>query len=107
MSHIAPYKNESLKTFEKIHPYNIYETNKVYKESGNRFFYYINSKGYLHALKPEKAKFNGKLIYCIIDYRLNADNTLTETDRQFCYEIESFKARLEELENKAKEGIAK
>ena len=52
---------------------------------------------------PEKEKFNDKLIYCIIDYRLNADNTLTETDRQFCYNIESFKARIEALESKANE----
>lgn len=57
-----------------------YIPNKVYKSAEGEFYFYINTKGYYHILKPCCIKYNGEFShYEIKNLLLTKDNTLKET----------------------------
>lgn len=58
-----------------------YYTNKYYPVNGAKnTYFYFNTKGYLHIIRPCKVKFNGRFShYEISDVLLTADNMLKET----------------------------
>ena len=74
------YTGEALKTFERIHTGRSYYPGKPYR-SPEGLIYYINKAGFLHAYKASKSSTPDKAltVYRLIDYRLNTDNTLTES----------------------------
>ena len=77
---IGVYSGESLKTMEKIMD-NVrsYYPNQTYKNNQYNIYWFINSKGYLHVLRPSNVTMNGKIIgYAIHDYMLTKDNMLQD-----------------------------
>ena len=76
MGSIGKYSGEALATMEKIMG-NItsYYPNKVYKNSEYNLYWFINSKGYMHVLKPCRVTLDGKFLhYAIEDNLLTTDN---------------------------------
>ena len=74
MGSIGKYKGEAFVTMEKIMgDRKAYEPNKVYKNTEYNLYWFINSKGYMHILKPCKVMFDGKLSHYAIE-----DNLLTK-----------------------------
>ena len=59
-----------------------YYTNKYYPvNSAKNTYFYFNTKGYLHIVRPCKVKFDGRFShYEISDVLLTPDNMLKETD---------------------------
>ena len=56
-----------------------YIPNKIYKSAEGDFYFYINTKGYFHILKPCRIKYNGNFShYEIADYLLTKENSLRE-----------------------------
>ncbi len=54
-----------------------YYPNKYYRSAEGNFYFYINTKGFYHILRPCKISYCGKFShYEINDYLLKADNTL-------------------------------
>src|SRR5574344_2049688 len=77
---VGVYSGESLKTMEKIMD-NVrnYYPNQTYKNNQYNIYWFINSKGYLHVLRPSNVTMNGKIIgYAINDYMLTKDNMLDD-----------------------------
>ena len=77
---IGVYSGESLKTMEKIMD-NVrsYYTNHTYKNNQYNIYWFINSKGYLHVLRPSIEKMNGRILnYTIKDFMLTKDNMLQD-----------------------------
>lgn len=73
---IIPYSGETLEIFRKAFPFSTYVINKSYKNSFGRYVY-LNSKGFLHLLRPCKLKQDGKVVaYEINDYLLKKDGML-------------------------------
>ena len=68
-----------------LKPYNIY--------------WFINSKGYLHVLRPSNVTMNGKIIgYAINDYMLTKDNMLDDKGMIFQSDTpQEIADRLEEM----------
>lgn len=57
-----------------------YYPNKYYKSAEGNFYYYRNTKGYYHIVRPCRIRYEGEFShYEIIDYLLTKDNTLKET----------------------------
>lgn len=57
-----------------------YYVNKYYKSAEGNFYFYINSKGWYHIIKPCRFKYDGEFShYEIIDYLLTKENTLRES----------------------------
>ena len=53
----------------------------------SNFYYYINTKGYYHVLRPCKVSYGGKFShYEINDYLLKVDDTLKLVKNYGCYE---------------------
>lgn len=73
---ISPYDNRTEETRNKItEGKTSYYTNRVYKNSVYNWYWFINSKGYYHILKPCKINYDGKFShYEIEDILLKADN---------------------------------
>ena len=99
---IGVYSGEALKTMEKIMD-NVrsYYSNQTYKNNQYNIYWFINSKGYLHVLRPSKVTMNGKIIgYAIHDYMLTKDNMLD--DKGILFQADTQKEiadRLEEMCN--------
>ena len=76
MGSIGRYNGEALATMEKIMgDTTSYYPNKVYKNEEYDLYWFINSKGYMHVLKPCKVTLDGKLLhYAIEDNLLTTDN---------------------------------
>ena len=77
---IGVYSGESLKTMEKIMD-NVrsYYPNQTYKNNQYNIYWFVNSKGYLHVLRPSNVTMNGKIIgYAINDFMLTKDNMLDD-----------------------------
>ena len=76
MGSIGKYSGEALATMEKIMgDTTSYYPNKVYKNEEHNLYWFINSKGYMHVLKPCKVTLDGKLLhYAIEDNLLTTDN---------------------------------
>lgn len=74
---LSPYDNRTEETRNKItEGKTSYYTNRVYKNSVYNWYWFINSKGYYHILKPCKINYDGKFShYEIEDILLKADNT--------------------------------
>lgn len=77
---LSPYTGAARETFERIHTGRSYYPGKPYR-SPEGIIYYINKAGFLHAYKASKSSTPDKAltVYRLIDYRLNRDNTLTES----------------------------
>ena len=76
---IIPYSKESLQTYEKINNNNGYTVNKIYRNTEHNILYYINSKGYMHVLRPCTIGLNGKITgYGLNDLMLTKDNMLQD-----------------------------
>ena len=59
----------------------ISQTN-IISQQKEKFYFYINTKGYYHIIIPSKVNFNGKFAYYqIVDYLLTKDNMLKECSR--------------------------
>lgn len=74
---LIPYTGAALATYERIHKLTIYEANKLYPFNG--FYYFINTKGYMHILTMSALNFNNQKRYYIADNLLTKSNTLKES----------------------------
>ena len=99
---LSPYTGAARETFERIHTGRSYYTNKIYK-SPERLLYYINKSGFLHVYKAERRSTpDGNIkIYCLVDYRLNKDNSITESGATWYSSPEALKEAARELETAA------
>lgn len=99
---IGVYSGESLKTMEKIMD-NVrsYYPNKIYKNNQYNIYWFINSKGYLHVLRPSIEKMNGRIVnYTIKDFMLTKDNMLQDKGVLYRFStIEEVCNKMEELIN--------
>ena len=95
---IGVYNGEALKTMEKIMG-NVrsYYQNQTYKNNQYNIYWFINSKGYLHVLRPSNVTMNGKIIgYAIHDYMLTKDNMLD--DKGIVFQADTQKEIVDRLE---------
>ena len=95
---IGVYNGEALKTMEKIMD-NVrsYYPNQIYKNNQYNIYWFINSKGYLHVLRPSNVTMNGKIIgYAIHDYMLTKDNMLD--DKGILFQADTQKEIVDRLE---------
>ena len=95
---IGVYNGEALKTMEKIMG-NVrsYYPNQTYKNNQYSIYWFINSKGYLHVLRPSNVTMNGKIIgYAIHDYMLTKDNMLD--DKGIVFQADTQKEIADRLE---------
>ena len=76
MGNIGKYTGKALETKEKIMGnVTAYYPNKLYKNAEYNLYWFINSKGYMHVLKPCRVTLDGKLLhYAIEDNLLTTDN---------------------------------
>ena len=99
---IGVYSGESLKTMEKImdNARSDY-TNHTYKNNQYNIYWFINSKGYLHVLRPSIEKMNGRIVnYIIKDFMLTKDNMLQDKGVLHRFStIEEVYNKMEELIN--------
>ena len=99
---IGVCSGESLKTMEKIMD-NVrsYYPNQTYKNNQYNIYWFINSKGYLHVLRPSIEKMNGRIInYIIKDFMLTKDNMLQDKGVLYRFNtIEEVYDKMEELIN--------
>lgn len=81
---LAPYDKRTEDTRNRIlGDRNSYYHNKYYKSAEGEFYFYINTKGYYHIIKPCRIKYDGEFShYEIRDCLLTKDNMLKETG---CY----------------------
>lgn len=101
MGALFTYTGDAAKTKEAITSgvENIY-INTIYEGNSN-FYWYINSKGYLHVVQPLKINFMGEFSHFeIIDYLLNNRNTLKETCR--CGYFKTAEEAIEYIKNEYK-----
>ncbi len=83
---LGKYTGEAYKTMHRITENIPYIPNKVYKNVEYTIYWYINRAGYLHILKPQKVRMDGKIIcYTINDLLLTADNMLRSTAQNGYY----------------------
>ena len=68
---------------------------------GNNIYWFINSKGYLHVLRPSIEKMNGRIVnYIIKDFMLTKDNMLQDKGVLHRFStIEEVYNKMEELIN--------
>lgn len=99
---LSPYTGAARETFERIHTGRSYYPGKPYR-SPEGIIYYINKAGFLHAYKASRSSTPDKsiIIYCLIDYRLNKDNTLTESGATYYSTPEALKEAARVLEESA------
>jgi len=75
---IAVYTGDAAATYKKIQS-GIDEIfiNKVYKSKTSKCLFYINNKGFLHILQPERENYNGRITgYYLTDSILSRDNMI-------------------------------
>ena len=83
---LSPYDSRTVVTRNRIlgedrQMYFSYHPNKYYRSAeGGNFYFYINTKGFYHIVRPCKIKYDGEFShYEIVDYLLKKDDTLKET----------------------------
>ena len=78
MGSIGRYTGKALETKEKIMGrVSSYYPNKLYKNAEYNLYWFINSKGYIHVLKPCRVTLDGKFLhYAIEDNLLTTDNMI-------------------------------
>ena len=101
MGSIGKYSGESLVTMGKIMgDTTSYYPNKVYKNEEYNLYWFINSKGYMHVLKPCKVTLDGKILhYAIEDNLLTTDNMVQSKGSNGNYT--TIQEVIEELERRA------
>ena len=101
MGSIGKYSGEALATMEKIMgDTTSYYPNKVYKNEEYNLYWFINSKGYMHVLKPCKVTLDGKILhYAIEDNLLTTDNMVQSKGSNGNYT--TIQEVIEELERRA------
>ena len=101
MASVGKYSGEALATMEKIMGNTTsYYPNKVYKNEEYNLYWFINSKGYMHVLKPCKVTLDGKLLhYAIEDNLLTTDNMVQSKGSNGNYT--TVQEVIEELERRA------
>ena len=100
MGNVGKYSGKALTTMEKIMG-NItsYYPNQLYKNAEYNLYWFINSKGYMHILKPCRVTLDEKfLYYAIEDNLLTTDNMLQSKCCNGKYT--TIQELLEELEQK-------
>ena len=99
---LGKYTGAAYETMEKVTENIPYIPNKVYKNTEYTIYWYINRAGYLHILKPQKVRIDGKIIYYTInDLLLTADNMLRQTAQNGYYKTPE--AVIEALEKEVAE----
>lgn len=80
MGKIGVYSGKALATMEKIMgDITSYYPNKVYKNAEYNLYWFINSKGYMHILKPCRVILEGKFLHYVIeDNLLTTDNMIQQ-----------------------------
>jgi len=82
---LSPYDSRTEVTRNRIlgedrQMYFSYHPNKYYRSAEGNFYFYINTKGFYHIVRPCKIKYDGEFShYEIVDYLLKKDDTLKET----------------------------
>ena len=78
---IGVYNGEALKTMKKIMD-NVrsYYPNQTYKNNQYNIYWFINSKGYLHVLRPSIEKMNGRIVNYTITYSNRCQYIISNTD---------------------------
>ena len=101
MGSIGKYSGEALATTEKtMGNITSYYPNKVYKNAEYNLYWFINSKGYMHVLKPCRVTLDGKLLhYAIEDNLLTTDNMVQSKGSNGNYT--TIQEVIEELERRA------
>ena len=83
---LIPYDIRTEETRDRILGDRSYIPNKVYKSAEGKFYFYINTKGYFHILRPCSIKYDGKFShYEITDSLLTKENTLREVSSRGFY----------------------
>lgn len=84
---LAPYDIRTEETRDRIlGDRRSYIPNKVYKSAEGEFYFYINTKGYFHILRPCRIKYDGEFShYEITDSLLTKENTLREVSSRGFY----------------------
>lgn len=97
---LCPYKGAALSTLERIKgAVTSYFVNQIYKNEQYNLYWFINSKGYVHVLKPCKVLLNGKFLhYAIEDNLLTTDNMVQSKGTDGRYG--TLKEVIEELERR-------
>ena len=100
MGRVGKYSGEALATKEKIMAtITVYTVNQVYKNHEHNIYWFINSKGYMHVLKPCRVTLDGKFLhYAIEDNLLTTDNMVQSKGSNGNYETVT--EVLEELERR-------
>lgn len=77
---ISPYDDRTEETRNRIFGNRVsYYPNKYYKSAEGNFWFYINTKGHFHILRPCKITYDGKFShYELRNLLLKPDNTLKE-----------------------------
>lgn len=77
---LSPYDKRTEETRDKIFgDRKSYYLNKYYKSVEGNFYFYINTKGYYHIVRPCRIKYNGEFSHFEIrDLLLTKDNMLKE-----------------------------
>ena len=95
----SPYDQRTDKTRDRIRGNRrSYYPNKHYRSAEGNFYYYINTKGYYHVLRPCKVSYGGKFRN---DYLLKVDDTLKLVKNYGCYETR------EDVISKLEKNLAK
>lgn len=82
---LSPYNSKTEETRNRIlgkdrQNYFSYRVNNYYRSAEGNFYFYINSKGFYHIVRPCRIKYDGVFShYEIVDYLLTKDDTLKET----------------------------
>ena len=97
---VGKYSGEALATKEKIMAtITVYTVNQVYKNHEHNIYWFINSKGYMHVLKPCRVTLDGKFLhYAIEDNLLTIDNMVQSKGSNGNYE--TVQEVIEELERR-------
>lgn len=79
-----------------------YYVNQYYKSAEGNFWFYINTKGYYHIIRPCAIKYDGEFShYEIEDLLLKADNTLKEVSSAGSYKT------IKEVVKRIEDNLAK
>ena len=86
MKSVYDYRTEEIRN-ELLGGCTFYTPNKVYLSSKGLIYFYINTRGWFHILKPQRVKFtDGTFVYYeIADYLLGKDSKLTLSSRKGTY----------------------
>ena len=95
---LIPYDQKTQETRNRIMgSRNSYSPNKYYKSAEGNFYFYINTKGYYHIVRPCRIKYDGEFShYCIMDYLLTKEDTLKQTKEYGVYKTKE--AAIEAIE---------